>query len=46
MEKLQKIKKNDIIANVPELCWKNVVFDQEKYELCLEKAGFPYEMAT
>ena len=31
---------------MPELCWTNGIFDQEKYELCLEKAGFPYEMAT
>ena len=44
--KIVKNKKVDIFANVPELCWTNGVFDQEKYELCLEKAGSPYEMAA
>ena len=47
--KNEKISKNDkfnIIANAEDLCWTNGKFDPKKYDLCLEKAGFPYETAT
>ena len=45
-EKISKNQKFDIIANVPDLCWSKGKYNPKKYELCLEKAGFPYEMAT
>ena len=45
-EKMSKNEKFNIIANVPDLCWTKGKYDPKKYELCLEKAGFPYEMAT
>ena len=47
--KNEKTRKKDvfnIIASAEDLCWTNGEFDLEKYDLCLEKAGFPYEMAT
>ena len=45
-EKISKNQKFSIIEKTPELCWTNGKFDQEKYDLCLQKAGFPYKMAT
>jgi len=47
--KKEKARKKDlfnIIASAEDLCFTNGKFDLEKYNLCLEKAGFPYEMAT
>ena len=44
--KSSKNIKFNIVADVPDLCWTNNIFDESKYELCLEKAGFPYHMAT
>ena len=45
-EKKSKNEQFNIIANVPDLCWTKDKFDSNKYDLCLEKAGFPYETAT
>ena len=45
-ENIRKNTKFNIVANAPDLCWSSGNFDENKYELCLEKAGFPYQMAT
>ena len=44
--KIRKNEKFDIVASVADLCWTDGILDARKYELCLEKSGFPYQMAT
>ena len=47
--KYGKIRKNEtfeIVASLADLCWTDGILDARKYELCPEKAGFPYQMAT
>ena len=44
--KIRKNEKFNIVASVADLCWTDGILDARKYELCLEKAGFPYQMAT
>jgi hypothetical protein len=45
-QKQKESKLLDIVANCEELCFTNGSFDMVKYGLCLEKAGFPYLLAT
>ena len=36
----------EILKTIPQLCWSNGKFDREKYEVCLGKQHFPYNMVT
>ena len=36
----------EILKTIPQLCWSNGEFDREKYEVCLGKQHFPYNMVT
>ena len=36
----------EILKTIPQLCWSDGELDREKYDVCLGKQHFPYQMVT